>query len=199
MLQQRMETSPVPICAAPWLQTHSDLHRLHIKPTSLAPLTAPCVVSSSPVFWVPPTPQHTCPLAIWIRGYLTCPALHPSFCFLPSSPSTPAAAAAKSLQSCLSLCDPIGGSPPGSAAPGILQARTLGWVAISFSPNTPQFSSVQFSRSVVSDSLQPHELHHVRPPCPSPTPGVYSNSCPIHLENAYSTSSSNFPSSKNFH
>ena len=44
-----------------------------------------------------------------------------------------AAAAAKSLQSCLTLCDPIDGSPPGSALPGILQARTLEWVAISFS------------------------------------------------------------------
>ena len=43
------------------------------------------------------------------------------------------AAAAKSLQSCLTLCDPIDGSPPGSAVPGILQARTLEWVAISFS------------------------------------------------------------------
>ena len=44
-----------------------------------------------------------------------------------------AAAAAKSLQSCLTLCDPRDGSPPGSAVPGILQARTLEWVAISFS------------------------------------------------------------------
>ena len=44
-----------------------------------------------------------------------------------------AAVAAKSLQSCLALCDPIDGSPPGSAAPGILQARTLEWVAISYS------------------------------------------------------------------
>ena len=43
------------------------------------------------------------------------------------------AAAAKSLQSCLTLCDPINGSPPGSPVPGILQARTLEWVAISFS------------------------------------------------------------------
>ena len=40
------------------------------------------------------------------------------------------------------------------------------------------FDSVQFSRSVVSDSLQPHELQHTRSPCPSPTPRVYSNSCP---------------------
>ena len=44
-----------------------------------------------------------------------------------------AAAAAKSLQSCPTLCDPIDGSPPGSTVPGILQARTLEWVAISFS------------------------------------------------------------------
>ena len=44
-----------------------------------------------------------------------------------------AAAAAKSHQSCLTLCDPIDGSPPGSPVPGILQARTLEWVAISFS------------------------------------------------------------------
>ena len=41
-----------------------------------------------------------------------------------------------------------------------------------------QFSSVQFSRSVVSDSLRPHESQHARPPCPSPAPEVYSNSCP---------------------
>ena len=44
-----------------------------------------------------------------------------------------AAAAAKSLQLCPTLCDPIDGSPPGSPVPGILQARTLEWVAISFS------------------------------------------------------------------
>ena len=39
-------------------------------------------------------------------------------------------------------------------------------------------SSVQFSHSIVSDSLRPHESQHARPPCPSPTPRVYSNSCP---------------------
>ena len=44
-----------------------------------------------------------------------------------------AAAAAKLLQSCLTLCDPIDGSPPGSPVPGILQARTLEWGAIAFS------------------------------------------------------------------
>ena len=49
------------------------------------------------------------------------------------APALAAAAAAKSLQSCPTLCDPIDGSPPGSPVPGILQARTLEWVAISFS------------------------------------------------------------------
>ena len=43
---------------------------------------------------------------------------------------------------------------------------------------TLSFSSVQFSCSVMSDSLRPHELQHARPPCPSPTPGVHSDSCP---------------------
>ena len=40
------------------------------------------------------------------------------------------------------------------------------------------FSSVQFSRSIISDSLRPHESQHARPPCPSPTPRVHSDSCP---------------------
>ena len=53
---------------------------------------------------------------------------------------------AKLLQSCPTLCDPIDGSPPGSIVPGILQARTLEWVAISFS------NAWKWSRSVVSDS-----------------------------------------------
>ena len=51
----------------------------------------------------------------------------------PADMRNAAAAAAKSLQSCPTLCDPIDGSPPGSAVPGILQAGTLEWVAISFS------------------------------------------------------------------
>jgi len=41
------------------------------------------------------------------------------------------------------------------------------------------FSSVQFSGSVMSNSQQPHELQHARPPCPSPTPEVHSDSCPL--------------------
>ena len=52
---------------------------------------------------------------------------------LPAPGDLLAAAAAKSLQSCPTLCNPIDGSPPGSPVPGILQARTLEWVAIAFS------------------------------------------------------------------
>ena len=63
------------------------------------------------------------------------PRVSDSWPYLPSpiSHCSAAAAAAKSLQSCLTLCDPIDGSPPGFPIPGILQARTLEWVAISFS------------------------------------------------------------------
>ena len=95
-------------------------------------------------------------------------------------------------------------SPQVSSAYGISQARILECIAIFFSrkffltspgikPVSPALAgrffttepqggphnicSVQSSHSVVSDSLPPHESQHVRPPCPSPTPGVHSNSC----------------------
>ena len=70
------------------------------------------------------------------------------------------AAAAKSLQSCLALCNPIDGSPPGSPVPGILQARTQEWVAISFSSAWKWKVKVKFS--VRSDSQQPHGLQPTR-------------------------------------
>ena len=76
-----------------------------------------------------------------------------------------AAAAAKSPQWCPTLRDPIGGSPPGSAIPGILQARTLEWVAISFS------NKWKWSHSVVSDSSRPHGLQPTRLLCPWDFPG----------------------------
>ena len=56
-------------------------------------------------------------------------------------------------------------------------------------------ASVQFSRSVVSKSLRPHRLHHARPPCPLPTLGVYSNSCPLSRWGHPTVSSSFIPSS----
>ena len=70
------------------------------------------------------------------------------------------AAAAKSLQSCLTLCDPIDGSPPGSPVPGILQTRTLEWVAISFS-NAWKWKVKVKSLSRV-DSYRPHGLQPTR-------------------------------------
>ena len=60
------------------------------------------------------------------------------------------------------------------------------------------FSSVQFSRSVMSNSLQPHGLQDARPPCPSPTPRACSNSCPSHRWRHPTTSSSVIPFSSHF-
>ena len=112
----------------------------------------------------------------------------------------------KVTQLCPTLCNPMDCSPPGSSVHGILQAKTLEWVAIPFSrgsswprdwtqvsciagrffiswatreaPKLLSVSPVQFSHSIVSDSLRPHESQHARPPCPSPTRGVHSDSCP---------------------
>ena len=74
-----------------------------------------------------------------------------------------AAAAAKWLQSCLTLCDPVDGSPPGSAVPGILQARTLEWVAIAFSPlhlTTSLNRTIKESRLLFFLKGFPHNGHH---------------------------------------
>ena len=78
-------------------------------------------------------------------------------------------AAAKSLQSCLTLRGPIDGSPPGSPIPGILQARTLEWVAISFSNDESE--KWKWSHSVMSNSQQPHGLQPTRFLCPWDFPG----------------------------
>ena len=102
------------------------------------------------------------------------------------------------LQSCLTPCDPMDHSPPDSSVHGILQVRILEWAVIPFYKGSSQpqdrtrvsmspalasrffrtstkrtLSSVQFSCSVVSDSLRPHESQHARPPRPSPPPGVH--------------------------
>ena len=73
------------------------------------------------------------------------------------------AAAAKSLQSCPTLCDPIDGSPPGSAIPGILQARVLEWVAISFS-NVWKWKMKVKSLSHVQLSVTPWTAAYQAPP-----------------------------------
>ena len=74
-----------------------------------------------------PPPASLSVPSLWVipRKKNTIPFVYPS--------AAAAAAAAKSLQSCPTLCDPIDGSPPGSSIPGTLQARTLEWVAIAFS------------------------------------------------------------------
>ena len=82
---------------------------------------------------------------------------------------SPAAAAAKSLQSCPTLFDPIDGSPPGSPVPGILQARTLEWVAISFS-NAWKWKVKVKSLSRVQLLATPWTAAHQAPPCYPPDP-----------------------------
>ena len=66
---------------------------------------------------------------------------------------------------------------------GMLLVKYVGKCFYTVSPPPPSelshISWVEFSRSVVSDSLWPHKLQHARPPCPSPTPGVHPNSCPL--------------------
>ena len=71
----------------------------------------------------------------------------------------------KAAQSCLTLCDPIDGSPPGSPIPGIFQARVLEWVAIAFSIERACCCCCQVA-SVVSDSVQPHRRQPTRFLCP---------------------------------
>ena len=83
--------------------------------------------------------------------------------------STYAAAAAASLQSCPTLCDPIDGSPPGSPVPGILQARTLEWLPFPFPMQ--ESKKWKWSRSVMSDSSWPHGLQPTRLLCPWDFPG----------------------------
>ena len=94
-----------------------------------------------------------------------------------------AAAAAKSLQSCLTLCNPIEGSPPGSLVPGILQARTLEWVAISFS-NARKWKNKVKSLSHIRLLVTPWTAAYQAPPSmefsrqeywsgvPSPSPEI---------------------------
>ena len=114
----------------------------------------------------------------------------------------PAAAAAKSLQSCPTLCDPIDGSPPGSPVPGILQARTLEWVAISFSSawkwkvKVKSLSRVGFLVIPWTAAYQPppsmgfsKQEHWSGVPLPSPDretwEGCYSQGCLLNQEMSF--------------
>ena len=95
-------------------------------------LCQPCLPTPPPPCLCPAPPRAPCTAHMWSSACLSAPRGWGlgSVC---SSGLVPAAAAAKSLQSCPTLCDPIDGSPPGSPVPGLLQARTLEWAAISFS------------------------------------------------------------------
>ena len=88
--------------------------------------------------------------------------IHKILSIVPST-KTAAAAAAKSLQLCLTLCDPIDSSPPGSPIPGILQARTLEWVAVSFS-NASKWKVKVKSLSRVRLFATPWTAAHQAPP-----------------------------------
>ena len=111
---------------------------------------------------------------------------------------TSAAVAAKLRQSCLTLCNPIDGSPPGSSVPGILQARTLEWVA--FPSPMHESEKWKWSRSVVSDSSRPHGLQPtrlLRPwDFPSKSTGVGCH-CLLHLWKLHSFSPWNPSSATN--
>ena len=90
---------------------------------------------------------------------------------LPGAVNTAAAAtaAAKLLQSCPTLCNPIDGSPPGSPVPGILQARH--WSGLPFPSPMHESEKWKWSRSVVSNSQRPHGLQPTRLLCPWDFPG----------------------------
>ena len=121
-----------------------------------------------------PNPSSNCPIPVGM------PSSRLQLC--------PAAAAAKSLQSCPTLCDPIDGSPPGSPIPGILQARTLEWVAIFFS-NAWKWKVKVNSLSRVWLLATPWTVAHQAPPSmgfsrreywsgvPLPSPSSVLDSC----------------------
>ena len=110
--------------------------------------------------------------SLWVSQYLSCFGLNKGklclqiYFFVDIDlvfPKFSAAAAAKSLQSCPTLCDPIDGSPPGSPVPGILQARTPEWVAISFS-NAWKWKVKVKSLSLVLLFTTPWTAAHQAPP-----------------------------------
>ena len=99
---------------------------------------------------------------------------------LPPPEATTTAATAKSLQSCLTLCDPIDVSPPGSPAPGILQARALEWVAISFS-NAWKWKVKVKSLSRVWLPVTPWTTAHQAPPSMGSSRQEYWSGMPLPL------------------
>ena len=123
------------------LLRYSNLGPVNLNSEPLATPVSVDTAHSIPSLWPPSSQEPSEEPGHQASAFIPClptsfkpvrPVLSPSrsghFPFIPT-----AAAAAQSLQSCPTLCDPIDGSPPGSPVPGILQARTLEWVAISFS------------------------------------------------------------------
>ena len=110
----------------------------------------------------PAGPLDTLPPSFHKRNQLAYPlgeqAIKGTCCLFSLLSAAAAAAAAKSLQSCPTLCDPIDGSPPGSPIPGILQGRTLEWVAISLSNAWKWKVKVKSLSSSRSQGLQPPRL-----------------------------------------
>ena len=114
-------------------------------------------------------------LSGWWRSFLYSSSVYSCYLFLISSASV---AAAKSLQLCPTLCDPIDGSPPGSPIPGIFQARTLEWVAISFS-NVWKWKVKVKSLSSVWPSGTPWTAAYQAPPSMGFSRQEYWNGVPL--------------------
>ena len=136
----------------PWISAHIPL-LIYLVPWLSVPFL---LITSLPYLQACISPLHSRPrsLTAYLKSLLGCLiSISPLTCLksrlshvvhLMATPHLhAAAAAAKLLQSCLTLCDPIDGSPPGSSVPGILQARILEWVAISFSNACMHAKSLQ--------------------------------------------------------
>ena len=124
-----------------------------------------------------PKSSHPCPL---LQSPKNCSIHLCLFCCLTYRVIVAAAAAAKSLQSCLTLYDPRDGSPPGSPIPGILRARTLEWVAISFS-NAWKWKVKVKSLSRVRLFTTPWTAAHQAPPSMGFSRQEYWSGMPLHI------------------
>ena len=158
----------------------SDISVIQYCPTHCDPMDCNTVRPPCPS----PTPgvyTNSCPLSQWYHATISFSVIPFSshLQYFPESGSFPInqffASAGKSN----------GASASESVTPMNIQnwfpLGWTGWISLQLKRLSKVFSnnSVQFSHSVVSDSLQPHELQHARPPCPSPTTGVYPNPCPL--------------------
>ena len=152
------------VCLLIWehFQSHGDIHVYKFKTSHMVYfifLTKSVYHLASLLTWPPPGPWL---LRLVVLGTLDCEGENNTR-YLVTAIEPFAAAAAKSLQSCLTLCDPIDNSPPGSPIPGILQARTLEWVAISFS-NAWKWKVKVKSLSRIRPSATPWTTAYQAPP-----------------------------------